>query len=263
MAFEQPLPTALSPSRLADFQSCPRRYQHGAIERRHQPATYASVKGRFVHFLLERLMSYPPHDRTIDLAREAMPDAEVVILDDQARTDIGLTEGLLEQLRHESNQILTTYFAMEEPSEVNTEGVELRIETTIDETPLLGIIDRLDRDATGALVVVDYKTGSVPNRRFDSYTFANSELYAALCHAHIGERPSRIRLLYVAHGSVLERPVNTPTIHARIGAAQNAWARINQYYRDGEFPATPSANACRFCAFKDLCRANGVPVVIR
>lgn len=263
MTLDQPLPAALSPSRLADFQSCPRKYQHGAIERRHQPATYASVKGRFIHFLLERLMTNSPQERSIELARAAIPDAEVVILDEQARTDIALTDELLERLRRESNEVLASYFDMERPSEVKSEGVELRIEATIDDTPLLGIIDRLDRDATGALVVVDYKTGAVPNRRFDSYTFANSELYVALCEAHTGERPTSIRLLYVAHGSVLERRVSDPIIRARVDAARNAWTRINHYYRDGEFPATPSANACRFCAFQDLCRANGVPVVIR
>ena len=53
MAFEQPLPKSLSPSRLADFQTCPRRYQHASVERIPQPASYATAKGRFVRHLLE------------------------------------------------------------------------------------------------------------------------------------------------------------------------------------------------------------------
>ena len=48
MSFDQPLPTSLSPSRLADFQACPRKYQHASVERIPQPASYASAKGRFV-----------------------------------------------------------------------------------------------------------------------------------------------------------------------------------------------------------------------
>ena len=55
MAFDQPLPQSLSPSRLSDFQACPRRYQHASIERIPQPASYASAKGRFVHYVFEHL----------------------------------------------------------------------------------------------------------------------------------------------------------------------------------------------------------------
>jgi len=38
--------------------------------------------------------------------------------------------------------------------------------------------------------------------------------------------------------------------------------KINRFYDDGDFPATPSVNACRFCSYKDLCRANGVAVPV-
>ena len=69
-----------------------------------------------------------------------------------------------------------------------------------------------------------------------------------------------MRLLYVAHGEAVERPVTEVNIRAREKAAASAWQKINTYYNDGDFPATPSKNACRFCNLKDLCRSQGVAV---
>lgn len=260
MTFAQPLPKYLSPSRLADFQACPRRFQHASIERIPQPASYATAKGRFVHYVFEHLYLLAPEERTIDRAREYVTPAIEAILSESVQRDIAMDDEMMARLLSETEAMITTYFAMEDPREVNHEGVELRLGVTVDGVPMLGILDRLDRDDAGNLIIVDYKTGGLPNRNFDVKTFANAELYAALCEAQLGERPTKIRLLYVAHGEAFERGVTEVVVRARRTAAATAWDRINRYYLDGEFPATPSTNTCRFCAFKDICRANGVPV---
>ena len=260
MAFEQPLPKSLSPSRLADFQACPRRYQHASVERIPQPASYASAKGRFVHYIFEQLMKLDGPARTIDAARNFVEPALASVITPDVREEIGLDEAGEARLLAETAVILERYFTMEDPRNVTSEGIELRVGVTVGETPLFGILDRLDRDDDGNLVIVDYKTGSLPNRNFDSQTFANAELYAVLCEEKLGERPTKIRLLYVSQGETLERPVSEVVIKARAGAATNAWEKINRYYDDGNFPATPSKSACRFCSFRDLCRSQGVPV---
>ena len=69
MSFTQELPRSLSPSRLSDFQTCPRRYQYASIERIPQPASYATAKGRFAHFVFEQLFTLAPEERTIERAR--------------------------------------------------------------------------------------------------------------------------------------------------------------------------------------------------
>ena len=263
MAFEQPLPKSLSPSRLSDFQACPRRYLHASVERIPQPASYATAKGRFVHYVFEQLFLSDNDQRTIEMAREYVGPAQIEILTDDVRADIGLDDAMLAKLLHETDAIIVRYFDMEDPKTVTSEGVELRLGVEVNGTPLYGILDRLDRDADGTLTIVDYKTGALPNRNYDSSTFANTELYAALCEAKLGERPSTIRLMYVTHGQAIERHVTDVVVRARANAAAGAWAKINRYYEDGDFPATPSSNACRFCSYKDLCRSQGVPVPAR
>ncbi len=260
MAFEQPLPQSLSPSRLSDFQACPRRYQHASIDRIPQPATYATAKGRFVHYVFERLYQLPANERTISRARDFVANAVDEILTDDVRQEISLDDATMTRLHEETEAIIVRFFEMEDPQAVQHEGVELRIGVDVKGAPMYGILDRLDRDEDGSLTIVDYKTGGLPNRNYDSQTFANAELYAALCEAHLGERPTKIRLMYVAHGQSIERPVTEVVTNARAQAAAGAWSRITRYYDEGDFPATPSTNACRFCSFKDLCRADGVAV---
>ena len=48
------------------------------------------------------------------------------------------------------------------PRTITPIGLELRLEVEVGEPPLRGIIDRLELDADGELVVTDYKTGRAP-----------------------------------------------------------------------------------------------------
>ncbi|HEV2427047.1 MAG TPA: PD-(D/E)XK nuclease family protein [Acidimicrobiales bacterium] len=260
MPLDAPLPAHLSPTRLADFGACPRRYQHAAIDRIPQPATYATAKGRLVHLVLERLFALDAAARTLDAAREMVPAALADTLTDDVRADLAADESTEARLATEADQILSTYFSMEDPGGVHAEGVELRLTADVDGAPLLGILDRLDREASGELTIVDYKTGSVPRRDYDPTTFANTELYAMLCERALGERPSNVRLMYIARGATLERPVTDRVIRARSAAAALAWTRIGRYYEAGEFPATPSPSACKFCAYRQRCRDAGIKV---
>ncbi|NNN08435.1 MAG: PD-(D/E)XK nuclease family protein [Acidimicrobiaceae bacterium] len=263
MAFEQPLPKSLSPSRLADFQACPRRYQYASVERIAQPASYATAKGRFVHYIFEHLFKLEAANRTIAAARSFVGAARENILTPQVREEIALDEEVESRMLAETDAIIERYFTMEDPRAITSEGVELRVGVTIDDTPLFGILDRLDRDDEGNLVIVDYKTGALPNRNYDAHTFANAELYAVLCEEKLHERPTKIRLLYVSQGETIEKNVSDVVIKARASAATSAWKKIRHFYDDGIFPATPSKNACRFCSFYERCREAGVPVAPR
>src|ERR1700678_3714779 len=120
MAFEQPLPQSLSPSRLSDFQTCPRRYQHGSIDRLPQPASYASAKGRFVHYVFEHLFLLNSEERTIIRAREFIEPALEEILTPEVREEINLDETMLSKLLAETDSIIESYFAMEYPTAVTS-----------------------------------------------------------------------------------------------------------------------------------------------
>src|ERR1700678_2235012 len=110
MTFTEALPHSLSPSRPRVYQTRPRRYQYASIERIPQPASYATAKGRFAHFVLEQLFALAPADRTIENAREFIAPAVAEILTDEVRADIGMDDEMLAKLIAETDSILTTYF---------------------------------------------------------------------------------------------------------------------------------------------------------
>ena len=59
--------------------------------------------------------------------------------------------------------LVFNYLKLEDPNRVRVAGVELTMEAEVDGVFLRGIIDRLDIGENGELIVVDYKTGKVPD----------------------------------------------------------------------------------------------------
>jgi putative RecB family exonuclease len=69
---------------------------------------------------------------------------------------------------------------MEDPQQVHEIGLELRLEVAVGDLTLRGIIDRLELDADGGLVVTDYKTGRPPNINHEQGRLGGVHFYAFL-----------------------------------------------------------------------------------
>ena len=216
--------------------------------------------GRFVHYILEQIFKLDANERMAEQTQHFVEDAVGQILTEEVRNDIGLTDTTQASFVREGESIAKNYFAMEDATSRTVIGIEQRLNVEIDGVPLVGILDRLDREADNSLTIVDYKTGRAPNPNYLSSVFANTELYAAMCAEALQETPERIRLFYVGANEIVERTVTPVVVQARRRAAASAWESINQYYENGLFPAKPSANTCRFCAYKTTCRENGINV---
>src|SRR5947208_8891672 len=66
---------SLSPSRAADFKTCPLLYRFRTIDRLPERRSRAAVRGTLVHAVLEKLYDLPPRERTPDAARELISPA--------------------------------------------------------------------------------------------------------------------------------------------------------------------------------------------
>ena len=70
-------------------------------------------------------------------------------------------------------------------------GVELRARASrAGGVTIRGIIDRLELDADGELVVTDYKTGSAPSEGWEQKSMAGVHIYSLLCERMFGRRPA-------------------------------------------------------------------------
>ena len=66
---------SLSPSRAADFKTCPLLYRFRTIDRSPEPPTPDQARGTLVHAVLERLYDLPAGQRTVEAARDLVAPA--------------------------------------------------------------------------------------------------------------------------------------------------------------------------------------------
>ena len=87
----EPLPPAvlgsLSPSRAADFKTCPLLYRFRCIDRLPESPSLAASRGTLVHSVLESLFDLPAAERTLDAARAMVPEAWQQLRAEDPRVD--------------------------------------------------------------------------------------------------------------------------------------------------------------------------------
>jgi len=199
-----PVPMSLSPSRVSSFTSCPMQFRFSSIERLPEPPGVATTKGTIVHRALELLFVRPAVDRTTDALATDMATAL-----DEYRTHpdyvgLRLDGDAIETFDRDCHALVDKYFAMEDPTAVREIGLELWMEAPVGDLTLRGIIDRLELDPDGELVVTDYKTGRAPSGNYEQKSLAGVHFYSFLCEAVFGRRPAKIRLMYLASGETIE-----------------------------------------------------------
>jgi putative RecB family exonuclease len=255
MAF--PLPRSLSPSKVSSFRSCPLAFRFSVIDRLPEPSSPATVKGTLVHRALERL--FWEHDqgaRSLPAALLQLEYAWVEIQTDEEFLSLELSEEEATDFLADAAELVRRYFELENPDEARAIGVELLLEAEFEGMLLRGIIDRLDVDESGDLVVVDYKTGRAPSQMQESGRLGPVHTYALLCERVLGRRPARVRLLYLRDRLAIET-VPTEQSARGTGIRTNAvWTAINRACELEDFRPNPSG-LCRYCSFRHLCPAVG------
>ncbi|HET7652859.1 MAG TPA: PD-(D/E)XK nuclease family protein [Acidimicrobiales bacterium] len=256
-----PLPSSLSPSKVASFKDCALAFRYSAIDRLPEPPSPAAAKGTLVHRALELLFAEEaPPARTLEMAMAKLDRAWVEVIEhDDEYTDLELDDA--EAFRADAADRVRRYFDLEDPTTINPIGLELRLEATLGSLRLAGIIDRLELDADGELVVTDYKTGRAPGERYEQGKLGGVHFYALLCEQMLGRRPARIQLLYLSDPPVAI--VATPSDQSIKGMANRAsaiWTAVERACERDDFRPRPG-RLCDWCAFKAHCPAWGGEMV--
>lgn len=252
-----PLPTSLSPSKVASFKDCALAFRYSVIDRLPEPPSAAAAKGTLVHRALELLFAdEAPSGRTLPVALAKLDRAWTEVMEhDREYADLELDDA--EAFRADAVERVRRYFELEDPTTINPIGLELRLEAELGTLKLAGIIDRLELDADGELVVTDYKTGRAPSERFEQGRLGGVHFYAFLCERFFGRRPSRIQLLYLSDPPVAI--VATPSDQSIRGMATRAaaiWTAVERACEHDDFRPRPG-RLCDWCGFKAYCPAFG------
>ncbi len=234
-----PLPTSLTPSKVASFKDCALAFKFSTIDHLPEPPSPHTTKGTLVHRALELLFCIdPPSERTVPAALRCLEQA------DEEATFLSEAEALLRN-----------YFLLEDPSSIYPIGLELKLEVEVGSLRLRGIIDRLELDA-GRLVVSDYKCGKAPRERYEQGRLGGVHFYAFLCERLFGRRPDRIQLLYLQEPVAI---IAEPTEQSIKGLEQRTtaiWHAVERACETENFKPRPSG-LCDWCSFRSYCPAWG------
>jgi putative RecB family exonuclease len=250
------VPTSLSPSRVDAFTSCPLAFRFASIEKLPEPPSIHTTRGSLVHRALELLFCEEPADRTLEAALTSLDAAVTELLADPEHALLALDAAAERQLLDDAEALVRRYLTMEDPTAVRAIGLELRLEAAVGSLTLRGIIDRLELDADGELVVTDYKTGRPPRQSHEQGRLAGVHFYAFLCQEVFGRRPTRIQLMYLSTGEVIEARPTEQSVRFLPKRTTAVWSAVERACASGDFkPRT--GPLCGFCAFKTWCPSFG------
>jgi len=250
------LPSSLSPSKVSSFSECALAFRFSAIDRLPDPPTVAMVKGTLVHAALERLMLLAPADRTPEAASQCLAEALTALHADPEFLTLDLDTDGFAAMAHDANVLVEHYFALEDPSSITPIGLELKLEVELDGLRLRGIIDRLDIDGDGELVVTDYKTGRAPGQNYEQSRLNGVHFYAFLCERVLGRRPARVQLLYLTDPVAIITVPTDQSIRALERKVRAIWSAIERACERDDFRPRTS-RLCDYCAYQAYCPAFG------
>lgn len=254
------LPRSLSPTRVTAFTDCPLAFRLRAIDRLPEPPSPHAVKGTLVHRVLERLVwEHPGDERTTEVATSELERAWAELQGDPEYAALGLDDEAAGAFVADAAELVANYFVLEDPTRVEAVGVEVCLEAQLDGLRLRGIIDRLDLNATGDLVVVDYKTGRAPGERYEKAKMTGVHLYALLCEQTLGKVPVEVRLLHLREPLSITATPSSQTLRGQRVRTLAVWKAIERACERDDFQPRPSP-LCEYCAFHAWCPAfGGVP----
>ena len=240
--------------------TCPLLYRFRVIDRLPEEPSPAATRGTLVHAVLERLFDLGARDRTLEAAQDLVPKewASLLASDEELGELFADDDGsLATEWLSGTEDLLATYFGLEDPRRLEPAQRELEISVTLDDGLVLrGIVDRLDVARDGAMRVVDYKTGRSPGVAFEQKALFQMRFYALALWRSEGVIPRLLQLMYLTDGQVMRYEPDESDLLAmerKLAALADA---IGRAAASGDWRPRPS-RLCDWCSHRDLCPAWG------
>ena len=243
----------LSPSRISDYQQCPKLYHYRVIEKLPEPISLDAVRGTLIHNILEKLLGLSSEERTIEKAKKEVP-VHWDILKNQI-PDLAQLVSSEKEWIDRANALLDSYFQLENPQTFTPTHMEAHLELeVIDDLLLHGYVDRIDVAQTGEVRIVDYKTGKSPRIGYEDKALFQLRFYALLWWKLYGEIPKLIQLLYLGDQKILKSSPTKRELEITHDKSLKVGNDIKISHQKNFWP-TQTSRLCDWCSFKNICPA--------
>jgi putative RecB family exonuclease len=251
-----PLPVvgSLSPSRAGDFLTCPLLFRFRTIDRLPEPPSSAATRGTLVHAALEALFDLPAAERTPERA-VALLEPAWAALQEQEPAVAGLFEDAAELAGWlaGARELVEGYFSLEDPRRLEPAAREQLVEVVLPGgLRLRGIVDRLDVAPSGAVRVVDYKSGRAPGEMFEGKALFQMKFYALVLWRTRGTVPSLLQLMYLGDREVLRYAPDEADLLAVERKLLALWQAVERATALQDFRPRRS-RLCDWCSHQALC----------
>jgi putative RecB family exonuclease len=249
---------SLSPSRAADFLTCPLLYRFRVIDRLPEPPSPAAARGTLVHAVLERLFDAPPRERTPAAARSLIqPQWERLSAEEPELATLFADDAERAVWLDEAGVMLDRYFTLEDPTRLEPAHREMSVQTMLETgLTLRGYIDRLDVAPTGEVRVVDYKTGTAPREEYEARALFQMKFYALVLWRASGTIPRQLQLIYLGNGEIMRWAPDESDLLATERKINALWQAIERARSAGDWRPRKS-RLCDWCAHQALCPVFG------
>jgi RecB family exonuclease len=244
-----------TPSKLAAYEDCPRRYRYSYLDRpapAKGPAWAHNSLGASVHTALRSWYALPP-DRRRPEVRSTLLRATWV---SEGYRDPEQERAVFDRALAWLDRYIDGLDPLDEPV-----GVERVVAVKTPTLALSGRVDRIDRRGD-ELVIVDYKTGRAGLSEDDARGSRALALYAYAAERVFRRRCRRVELHHLPTETVSAHEHTEDSLARHLGRAEAAARDIVAAQRavaDGDdpdraFPTTPGS-LCSWCDYRRTCPA--------
>lgn len=244
------LPHHLSVSGAETWEDCPRKWHAKYVLKIRDEAGPEAEIGKMAHAVLEHVGAFAVGKRTpqvaLSISRRAWKDSPP----EMRRVAMGHVLRALNNLEVAAGEVVL---------------LEAKLETVLAGVPFLGYLDRADALGSGALTIIDYKTGKRKVGPRGSWLLPKKRqlaIYAAAVETIHGRPVHQGRNVWTAKGIVDEYEMDNDTLAEALAWLRGCWDEILDAIEADHFPANPGP-LCSWCSVVAECPEGTEAVIAR